>query len=451
MDPPISETPSGVSMEGEAVHPAEWLLEAEEVADLWQAVAGTNLDLATAETWRAATDGWYLPLRLAAEAFSTARSAKHSGPAPVSSELVRLPALDAFLSYDVLGPSLEASAGEAGSALGWSPEDPRLEGFRLLDRESGAKRLPVLLRAFLERSQDSSPPGGAPDSEGAVSPASATRPIPSPATTVAPVGAVAAAGESSEPLYQVFLFGDAQVLLSPPQGEPREVSWTLNRGLSLFAYLASTPGRRAGKEELTEALFAGEGSEAIRRNFHPTLSYLRRDLGGGRDSSLKPVVYRSGGYELNPDYRWRIDLDAFEAHREAGIELRRAGDPTGAAEHFAAAWRFYRGVFLQGVYDPWAARRREELYRAYLILLRDVGEVRSELGDLERALDAYRAVLIEDPLEEAVQTEVMRIYAAQGRRDLVRRQYDRLSVLLLDELGVEPLPETTAVYHRLMA
>ena len=45
----------------------------------------------------------------------------------------------------------------------------------------------------------------------------------------------------------------------------------------------------------------------------------------------------------------------------------------------------------------------------------------------------------------------MRLYSREGRRDLVRRQYDRLASLLLDELGVEPLPDTTREYHQLMA
>ena len=44
----------------------------------------------------------------------------------------------------------------------------------------------------------------------------------------------------------------------------------------------------------------------------------------------------------------------------------------------------------------------------------------------------------------------MRLYAARGRRDLVRRQYERLSLLLRTELGIEPLPETAEEYHRLM-
>jgi DNA-binding SARP family transcriptional activator len=45
----------------------------------------------------------------------------------------------------------------------------------------------------------------------------------------------------------------------------------------------------------------------------------------------------------------------------------------------------------------------------------------------------------------------MRLYASQGRRDLIRKQYDKLCTLLLEELGVEPLPETTEEYHRLIS
>lgn len=60
-------------------------------------------------------------------------------------------------------------------------------------------------------------------------------------------------------------------------------------------------------------------------------------------------------------------------------------------------------------------------------------------------------MLVEDPLQERVHLAVMKLYAQQGRRDLVRRQYDRLCNLLLEELGVAPMPPTTREYHKLMA
>jgi DNA-binding SARP family transcriptional activator len=86
----------------------------------------------------------------------------------------------------------------------------------------------------------------------------------------------------------------------------------------------------------------------------------------------------------------------------------------------------------------------------YLDLLRDLGDLYVKLGRLGEAMDAYRAVLVEDPLQERIHVAVMRLYAEQGRRDLVRRQYDKLCSMLLEELGVEPLPQTTREYHQLM-
>ena len=44
----------------------------------------------------------------------------------------------------------------------------------------------------------------------------------------------------------------------------------------------------------------------------------------------------------------------------------------------------------------------------------------------------------------------MRLYAKQGRRDLVRRQYDQLCRILLEELGLAPMAETAKEYHELM-
>ena len=44
----------------------------------------------------------------------------------------------------------------------------------------------------------------------------------------------------------------------------------------------------------------------------------------------------------------------------------------------------------------------------------------------------------------------MELYARQGRRDLVRRQFIRLQELLVDELNVQPLEQTQERYHQLM-
>jgi len=130
--------------------------------------------------------------------------------------------------------------------------------------------------------------------------------------------------------------------------------------------------------------------------------------------------------------------------------LQARGDLQAAADLWRGAWSLYRGPFLQGHYEAWVTARREIYQKVYLEMLRELGDLYQRLERAEEAVDAYRSVLVEDPLQEKVHVCLMQLYASQGRRDMVRRQYDRLCTMLLDELGVEPLPQTTREYHRLM-
>ena len=69
----------------------------------------------------------------------------------------------------------------------------------------------------------------------------------------------------------------------------RDLDCRLRRSFQVLAYLASSPGLQAGREELIEAVWPTEGERTIERNFHPTLSHLRRALEPlGRNPALQP-------------------------------------------------------------------------------------------------------------------------------------------------------------------
>jgi DNA-binding SARP family transcriptional activator len=253
------------------------------------------------------------------------------------------------------------------------------------------------------------------------------------------------------PRYRVRLFGGPLVFQMGAEGE-REVGWKLRRSFQVLAFLAASPDLQASRDDLEEAVWPADGERTIDRNFHPTLSHLRRALDPGRRGTLPPpLLLRGGIYRLNPEIDWEIDLQEFNRRLAEGRELAAGGDERAAADTWQRAWRLYHGPFLHGYYEAWVVARREELQQAYLELLRDVGDLAVRLERTEDAVDAYRSLLLEDPLQERTHLAVMRLYAGQGRRDLVRRQYERLCTLLLDELGVEPLPETVQEYHRLMS
>jgi DNA-binding SARP family transcriptional activator len=261
--------------------------------------------------------------------------------------------------------------------------------------------------------------------------------------------------------FHVSLFGHPQIrrVAVDGAGQRREeaLTWRLRRAFQVVAYLALAPDRRASKEELVEAIWRDAAAVAVERNFHPTLSDVRKTLAGaGPHGGPRPdhLPLRDGVYVLDPAATWRIDVDAFHgelraAEGVAGIDS--AGDDE--LEALRRAWRLVRGPLLVGHEAPWVAAARDRLHRRWLDVLRRIGSLAG--GDdarpdrLELALDAWRRLLIEEPFEEPAHVAVMELYARRGRRDLVRRQYVKLQDHLA-EIDVEPTADTQERYLRLM-
>jgi DNA-binding SARP family transcriptional activator len=474
--------------------PQELLLTVSEVARLWYLVCGKQPGAGTAEAlWRAG-DGWFQPLRLALEATGGAGL-----EAATAEQLLELPPVRLFLRHEVLdalpaterelllaAPRERPAAGEelrdapgaadaagasgaAGAEGGEAGGDAGLAAWRLVDElglwveGEDRDRLPALLVACLDRERRRRRPrveksgrsgGAARSGPGAARSGPGEDRSMAGAEPAAGVGGLAGATASEAPVrqaYRVRLLGGPTVRQLTADGE-REVGWKLRRSFQVLAFLASSPDLQAGREELGEAVWPSDGEHTIDRNFHPTLSHLRRALERQRGGAVpQPLLFRAGIYRLNPEIDWHIDLQDFNRLVVQGRELIAGGEDGAAADCWQSAWKLYGGPFLQGYYQAWVTARREACQQAYVELLRDLGDLSMRLERSEDALDAYRAVLLEDPLQERTHLAVMRLYAAQGRRDLVRRQYERLCTLLLDDLGVEPLPETVQEYHRLMS
>lgn len=259
---------------------------------------------------------------------------------------------------------------------------------------------------------------------------------------------------AQRPALRLELFGSAPRLLVELPGEiPRTVPWRLRRAFATFALLALEKGRQSRREALIEALWADESEDAIRRNFHPVLSDLRRTLGealapilGGEEDLL---FIHLGAYHLDTRLPLELDVEVFEARLAAAEEAGRRGEEPLALEHLAAAWSLYRGPLLDGFEGEWLRHRRENLHLRYLEALRRIGRMAMARGEDLLATDAFRSLLLEEPFDEGVHLELMRLYARAGRRDLVRRQFVRLQENL-KELDVEPLRATQEEFHRLM-
>jgi len=203
------------------------------------------------------------------------------------------------------------------------------------------------------------------------------------------------------------------------------------QGRLLFAYLAANRARRATRPKLVEALWPEGPPDAADASLSALLSKLRRALG--------PEALE-GKAELHlvlPPEAW-IDVE------EAGVAVHRAESAVALGE-WERAWAPGRTAlyvanrgFFAGVRG--AEERRRWLEDVRLRALECVGTVRLRMGSTEVAA-AERAgrVLIEAaPFRESGYRLLMEALAARDNAAEALRVYDRLRVLLREELGVAP-------------
>lgn len=108
-----------------------------------------------------------------------------------------------------------------------------------------------------------------------------------------------------------------------------------------------------------------------------------------------------------------------------------------------------RGPFLEGCSDHWVLPLREKFaakhVRALTLLMRD----RAAMGQYDAALEHGRAILTLDNFREGTQREVIWLYALNGQRARAIEQFRDLRRLLDQEMGIEPMPETVALFQKI--
>jgi DNA-binding SARP family transcriptional activator len=237
-------------------------------------------------------------------------------------------------------------------------------------------------------------------------------------------------------------------LFGPPQlhvdGQPVPASaWRAQRAFQVLVYLSLHP-RGASKDDLLERFWPGRQAAAGRRNFHPTLSYIRHVL---PPSSEPPILREGEFYRLNPAFP--LACDAWDLER-ALAESRGAREAHERRPPLRRAAALATGTFLQGIYADWAdelqVRTRERVEK----LLLELAGLCAQAGDYEEALEHFRRAAELDEYREATRLAVIECQIKLGNRRAALVEYEKLKELLRAELGVEPLPETQEAMTRLL-
>jgi DNA-binding SARP family transcriptional activator len=120
-------------------------------------------------------------------------------------------------------------------------------------------------------------------------------------------------------------------------------------------------------------------------------------------------------------------------------------------DNLVAALTHYRGDLLLGWYDDWVLTERERLRLLCLRGYRRLMEHYAAIGDVENALTAGHSALRIEPLQELVQQRIIELYCVSGQRAAAIRQYERLAVLLKNELGIAPSKTIRALIDQIRA
>jgi DNA-binding SARP family transcriptional activator len=234
-------------------------------------------------------------------------------------------------------------------------------------------------------------------------------------------------------------------LVAEIEGRPVQDDLPGRQGRALFGYLAAGRHRAHPRDALIEALWPRRPPPGAESALSALLSGLRRVLGDDGLAGRAEVCLRL------PEGAW-IDLEAAEEaiHRAqsavARADWRRAWGPS------LAALNISRRGFLPEVDSPWADERRRRVEEVRLEALECYVECALGIGggELPVAERAAREVVTAAPFRERGHLLLMRTLAARGNAAEALRAYERLRVLLREELGAVPGEDLRALQAGLL-
>lgn len=257
---------------------------------------------------------------------------------------------------------------------------------------------------------------------------------------------------TAHPGYQlrVQTLGAFRVWRGENEIDPR--AWKRDKARQLFQLLLTYRGRWLQREMIVERLWPDLAFEVTSRDFKIALNVLNKALEPLRaEDAPYSFIARNGKlYRIPPEADLWLDAAVFEQMCEDGLRLLAQGTTEEAIARLRAALGLYGGEYLpDALYEDWVAKERERLLALYLRAADRLAETLIAHGRYDEAIGICDQMIAQDPCWERAYVLMMQAYAGQGNRALAVRVYLRCSETLYEELGVEPSPETTALYHHL--
>lgn len=199
--------------------------------------------------------------------------------------------------------------------------------------------------------------------------------------------------------------------------------------MELLKILIALGGEDASAVKIADHLWPDASGEAALDNLKTTVIRLRKLL---QDKTA--ILYADGRLTLNTASVCWVDSLAFE---------RLCDGQAGGAQCWQRAMTLYQGPFLESEEGSWAIPMRERLSARFQRLVLALGA--DMKGDT--AISHFERALRADDGAEIFYRRLMEIYAALGRKQELRRTFERCRKVLQEWHGLMPSAETVAIYQ----
>jgi SARP family transcriptional regulator, regulator of embCAB operon len=234
-------------------------------------------------------------------------------------------------------------------------------------------------------------------------------------------------------------------LAAERDGQPVQLGG-LNKRV-LLAMLLLNAGRVVSVERLVDGLWDEDPPSTAVNSLQVLVSQLRRALADGTGVA---IVTRPPGYLLEPGPA-QIDLAHFESLVSSAHQQVQEGRTQQAADSFDRALALWEGPPLADLGSGrFAESARSYLEERRLGALEDYLQVLLEIGRLPDAVRVCSESLASNPLRESLWEKLMLALYRSGRQAEALAQYRRCRHLLLDQLGVEPMPRLQQLEQQML-
>jgi DNA-binding SARP family transcriptional activator len=242
----------------------------------------------------------------------------------------------------------------------------------------------------------------------------------------------------------IRLFGN----LGIERGGARLPALPTQRSEGLFAYLVLHRDRLIHRDVLCGKFWSEQSDAQARKSLRTTLWRIRSVLEA--DPADRGTLLRVEGDHIGfaaPARAW-VDVWELEDSVRLSEEIGRELDES-TAQRLGRVAQLYRGDFLEGHYDDWCSQPRERLRTGFLTALERLASHHGRNANWLDAITCGREILRHDPLREHVHRALMTCHHEMGDRPSAIRQYQECVHVLREQLAIEPMDETRALYERI--